>query len=173
MAFKDNRQFIAALEATGDAVRIEQEVDWDLEAGAIVRRTCELGGPAPLFEKIKDYPPGYRIFGASLASLRRWVVALGLNPGTSLKDIQAEYQRRVDHPIKPVMVKDAPCKHNIILGDKVDVFRFPAPMIHEGDGGRYIGTWHMIVAKDLDSDWTNWAMHRLMVVNGRYPGGPL
>ena len=32
MAFKDNREFIEALERSGDVVRIGQEVSWDLEA---------------------------------------------------------------------------------------------------------------------------------------------
>ena len=53
MSFIDNRQFIEALDKTGDIVHVKKEVDWDLEVGAIVRRTCETGGPAFLFEKIK------------------------------------------------------------------------------------------------------------------------
>jgi len=44
--YKDNRSYIKALLETGDAVVVEQEVDWDLELGAIVRRTCEKKGPA-------------------------------------------------------------------------------------------------------------------------------
>jgi 4-hydroxy-3-polyprenylbenzoate decarboxylase len=51
MSFKDYREFIAGLEKTGDVVRIKQEVDWDLEAGAIARRGCELGSPASFLRK--------------------------------------------------------------------------------------------------------------------------
>ena len=36
MAFKDNREFIEALDRTDDVVHIKQEVDWDLEVGAMV-----------------------------------------------------------------------------------------------------------------------------------------
>ena len=54
MAFNDNREFVAALEKSGDVVRIKQEVDWELEAGAIARRISELQKPAPFFEKVKD-----------------------------------------------------------------------------------------------------------------------
>ncbi len=165
MSFIDNRQFIQALERSGDVVHVKQEVDWDLEAGAIVRRVCELHAPAPLFEKIKDYPPDYRILGAPLATHRRLAIALGLDPDTPPKAIQAELEHRLEHPVKPKVVQDGPCKENVILGENADLYRFPAPMIHDGDGGRYIGTWHLVVTKDPDSEWTNWGMYRTMVYN--------
>lgn len=171
MAFKDNREFIAALDSSGDVVHVRQEVDWDLEAGAIVRRVSETQQVAPLFEKIRDYPEGYRIFGAPLATKRRLSVAFGLPADTPYKQVRDEYEQRLEHPIKPVVVKTGPCKENLVLGSKVDLFQFPAPMVHEGDGGRYIGTWHGIVCKDLEQDWTNWGMYRLMVVNPRVLAG--
>ncbi len=84
MAAKDFRQFIEALEKTGDALRISREVDWDLEAGAIGRRAYERGDPAILFEKIKDYPEGYRIFNGSLGTFRRVAISMGLPPETPI-----------------------------------------------------------------------------------------
>ena len=77
MTFQGNREFINALKETGDVVCVKKEVDWDLEAGAIYRRAMELSGPATLFEKIKGYPQGYRIFGDPLATYRRVAVVLG------------------------------------------------------------------------------------------------
>ena len=62
MPFKDLRDFIDRLEKEGDAQQIEEEVDWNLEAGAIIRRSNEQGLPAPLFQKIKDYSEEHRIF---------------------------------------------------------------------------------------------------------------
>jgi 4-hydroxy-3-polyprenylbenzoate decarboxylase len=92
---------------------------------------------------------------------------MGLSPDSAelLRNIQEEYERRVRSRIKPVVVSKAPCKENVLMGDAVDLFRFPAPMIHEGDGGRYLGTWHMVITRDLGSDWVNWGMYRLMVYN--------
>ncbi|MDO8637536.1 MAG: UbiD family decarboxylase, partial [Dehalococcoidia bacterium] len=165
MSFKDNREFVKALQKTGDAIVVRTEVDWDLEAGAITRRVCETGGPAPLFEKIKDYPAGYRILGAPLANYRRLAVAMDMSPDSTLKTIQEQYEQRIEHPIKPRLVKDGPCKENIVRGKDVDLFQFAIPMVHEGDGGRYIGTWHININKDPDSDWTNWGMYRLMAHN--------
>ena len=75
---RSNREFVEACIKSGDAVRIKQEVDWDHEAGAIVRRVCELGQSAPFMEKIKDYP-GFSYFGAPLSTYRRMAIALGFN----------------------------------------------------------------------------------------------
>ncbi|PIP06239.1 MAG: hypothetical protein COX51_09250 [Syntrophobacteraceae bacterium CG23_combo_of_CG06-09_8_20_14_all_50_8] len=66
MPSKDIREFIALLEKKGHLQRISQEVDWNLEAGAISRRGCELKLPAILFEKLKDYPTGYRLLANPL-----------------------------------------------------------------------------------------------------------
>ncbi len=41
MPFKDIREFFAKLEKEGEAIRIEEEVDWNLEAGAMVRFSNE------------------------------------------------------------------------------------------------------------------------------------
>lgn len=171
MPFKDNRQFIAALDKTKDVVRIHEEVDWDLEAGAIARRACEKFAPAPLFERIKDYPPGYRIFGAPLSTYRRLATAMGLAPHSSVREIQGEYEKRITHPIKPLLVKTAPCQEIVLQGKDVNLLRFPAPMIHEGDGGRYLGTWHMVIVPDPDSAWTNWGMYRAMIHDRLHMGG--
>lgn len=163
MVYKDLRQFMQALETTGDILKVGQEVDWDLEAGAINRWFYEQAGPAVHFEKLKDYESGYSIFAGSLGTYRRVAIAMGLPPETSIRDLYHEYERRLHNPIDPIIVSTGPCKENILLGDDIDVFRFPAPMIHDGDGGRYIGTWDLVVCRDPDSDWMNWGMYRFMV----------
>lgn len=167
MGFKDLRDFIEALDKTGDIVRIKQEVDWDLEVGAIGRRAYEKEKPAILFEKIKDYP-GHRIFSGMLGTFRRVAIALGLPPETPIGDIYGEYARRTEHPIKPIIVKNGPCKENIVLEDDIDLYQLPVPYLHNGDGGRYIGTWAFEVTKDPDTGWQNWGMYRFMVHNKRY-----
>ncbi|MBI5828593.1 MAG: UbiD family decarboxylase, partial [Chloroflexi bacterium] len=70
MPFKDLREFIGRLATEGELHRIEAEVDWDLEIGAITRRGIELELPAMLFEKIKGFPPDYRVLGNLLTPTR-------------------------------------------------------------------------------------------------------
>lgn len=170
MAIKDNRQFIKAAEATGDVAKIKEEVDWDGEAGALARLSCEKRGPALLFEKIKDYSEEYKMLAVPMATFRRVAIAMGIKPDTSLQDVFQEYENRVSHPIKPIIVKGAPCQEKVYTGKDIDIFRLPVPLIHEGDGGRYIGSWHMVIVKDPDSDWINWGMYRTMVHNRHHVG---
>jgi 4-hydroxy-3-polyprenylbenzoate decarboxylase len=165
MAFKDLREFINTLEKEGELIKVKKEVDWREEAGAITRRCCEINGPATLFENIKDYPEGYRLAGGTQASYRRIAIAMGINPDSSYTDIVEEYIKRSSRPIKPILVNNGLCKENIFIGEDVDLFRLPAPLIHANDGGRYISTWHFITVKDPDSDWVNWGMYRQMIVD--------
>jgi len=163
MAFYDIREFIDKLKATSDIVFVEQEVDWNLEMGAIIRRSNETLSPAPFFQKIKDYPPRYRVFGAPFSTFRRLAIAFDLEPDTPYPEILAAYEKRMQDPIKPVLLSTGPCKENIFLEDEVDLSKLHAPLLHATDGGRYIGTWHLVAMKDADSDWVNWGMYRVMV----------
>lgn len=165
MAFKDFREFISKLEEAGEAQQVIEEVDWNLEAGAMIRLSNEKSLPALFFQKVKGCPEGYRLFGEALSSQRRIAIAMEMEPDTSTRDLVNEYLHRKQHPIKPVLVEDGPCKENIFIGDDVDLLKFPVPMIHPGDGGRYIGTWHLTICKDLDSSWANWGMYRHMLHN--------
>ncbi|MFQ5684208.1 MAG: UbiD family decarboxylase [Candidatus Binatia bacterium] len=171
MKIRDLRDFLDLLERHGELQRIKEEVDWNLEMGAIIRRCYDLGAPAALFETVKGYPKGYRSLGAAIGPSNkpdhslyaRTALALGLEPDTPVKEIMNFYLERKNRPIKPTVVKSGPCKETILLGKDVDLLKFPVPLIHRGDGGRYIGTWHTVITKDPDSSWVNWGMYRLMV----------
>ncbi len=171
MPFNDLREFILKCEELGDLLKIDQEVDWNLEAGAITRRCCELSAPAPFFQKIKDYPKGYRILGAPLSTFRRLAIAMELEPNSSFREIMEAYIERSSQSIKPRLVKDGPCKENLMVGDEVDLYKFPTPLVHDGDGGRYIGTFHIIATKDPDTGWVNWGMYRQMIHTKNTLGG--
>lgn len=171
MISKDLRQFIEILDKTGDLVRIKQEVHWDLEAGAIARRAYETQGTAVLFEKIKNYPEGYRLFNGATGTFRRVAIAMGLSPRTSVKEIYGEFGHRMERPIKPRIVKEGSCQQEVYTGEEVNVYSLPSPYLHEGDGGRYIGTWDIVVSQDPDTKWTNWGMYRFMVHNHQYLTG--
>ena len=162
MSFDDLRSFIGRLEEEGELLRVGQEVDWNEEAGAIVRRSSELGLPAVLFDKVKDYP-GRRLAGGLMSSVRRVAIAMGMPADTPPRKLMAEFLSRTQEPVSPVLVETGPCKENILLGDDVDLWALPAPLVHAGDGGRYLCTWHVNVTKDPDNDWVNWGMYRAMV----------
>ena len=100
MPYKDLREFIETLEKSGDLHRIKKEIDWNLEAGAITRKGCEEVGPAILFEKIKDYPEGYRVLANPLASFRRLAIALDMPPDSTYTEILNRYDEGRKNLIK-------------------------------------------------------------------------
>ncbi|MDY6862994.1 MAG: UbiD family decarboxylase [Thermodesulfobacteriota bacterium] len=178
MAYKDLREWIDRLDIEGDLQKIDVEVDWNLELGAIIRRSYDLKEKAPFFQKIKDYPEGYRILGAPAGTSKnpnyqftRIATSFDMKKDAKAQEIIEEYLKRKKYPKKPVIVKDGVCKENIHLGKDVDLNKLPAPLLHEGDGGRYIGTWHLQITKDPEKNWVNWGMYRLMVHGKDSMGG--
>lgn len=169
----NNREFIEACLASGDVVKIDQEVDWDNEAGAIVRRACELEAPAPYMTSIKDYP-GFGYLGAPLSTYRRMAIAMGIDPACSLPELAHEYlSRTTSEVIEPVTVSrdEAPCKENVLRGDDADLTRLPVPLVHDGDGGRYVGTWHAVITRHPVRGDVNWGMYRQMMYDSRTMSG--
>ena len=66
--------------------------------------------------------------------------------------------------VPPVMVETGPVAANVLEGSSVDLLGFPVPRHHELDGGRYIGTAHCVITKDLDEGWVNLGTYRCMVL---------
>ncbi|MDT5024447.1 MAG: hypothetical protein QOE61_873 [Micromonosporaceae bacterium] len=167
------REFISELDAVGELQPIDTEVDWNLEIGAIIRRSYDLAAPAPLFNTITGYTgTGFRVLGAPgglsgpAHRLARIALALGLPATASGQDIMEAIVAARGRPnIPPVTVatEDAPCKQNIMRGADIDLLTFPTPLIHGNDGGRYIQTYGMNIAKTPDGSWTNWSINRMMI----------
>lgn len=166
------RAYLAKLNDLGDVQEIDKEVDWNLEMSAIARRCYDTQAPAPLFNCVKD-APGFRALGApcGLSSAKnlphaRICYSLGVDPDTDLNDIVKELADAADlEPIPPKIVakESAECKEVILTGDEIDLNRLPVPMIHNKDGGRYINSWGIIVARSTDGQWTNWSIARIML----------
>jgi UbiD family decarboxylase len=173
MHLRSQREFIAALESIGEIQRIDTEVDWNLEIGAIIRRSYDLRAPAPLFTNITGYQDsGFAVLGAPASlsgpahSLARIALSVGLPATASGQDIIETLAAARDKPgIAPVVVAraSAPCKQNVQTGDDIDLFTFPTPLIHGNDGGRYIQTYGMNIARTPDGSWTNWSINRMMI----------
>lgn len=173
MHLRSQREFIAALESIGELQRIDTEVDWNLEIGAIIRRSYDLRAPAPLFTNITGYQgTGFTVLGApaslsgSAHPLARIALSVGLPATASGQDIIETLAAARDKPgIAPVTVAraSAPCKQNVQTGDDIDLFTFPTPLIHGNDGGRYIQTYGMNIARTPDGSWTNWSINRMMI----------
>ena len=150
---------------------------WQLELGTISELNVKKAHPlALLFDRIPDYPSGYRVLTCSTASPARLssILRLGVEHDHNalvqkLRGRPAAWQSRAaDYP--PVTRKDGPAQQNVAQGPEVDLFKFPAPLWHEGDGGRYIGTGCMVVTRDYDSDWVNVGTYRVMIHDRNHVG---
>lgn len=132
MPYADLRQFLHRLEEEGELAHVKEPVELNHEIGAVCRRTLDLRGPALSFDAIRGHkiPLVVNLF----ATRRRYALAIG----TTLEEIHRHWSERTEKPIDPVVVKDGPCKENIILGKDVDLTKFPIPVWNELDGGPYI-----------------------------------
>src|SRR5438132_7631914 len=96
MGYRNLQACLNDLAATGQLVRIEQEIDPYLEAAEIQRRVYQAGGPAILFNRVKGcrFPMVSNLFG-TLARTRflfrdtldavRHLVELKVDPGNFWK----------------------------------------------------------------------------------------
>jgi 4-hydroxy-3-polyprenylbenzoate decarboxylase len=176
MGYHDLREFMEACDKVGEMVTIEKEVDWNLEAGAISRRICEIGAPMAHMVNIKGYSNGSSMLGSPFSKgwhgdFSRVAIALELDPETPYEGLVDEFVQRMAHPIRPLEVANGPCKENILTGEDINLFQLPAPYLHEGDGGRYVNTFGVTATKDPDSDWVNWGVYRHMIHNKAILGG--
>jgi 4-hydroxy-3-polyprenylbenzoate decarboxylase len=167
------RDYIEHLRALGEIQDIDVEVDWNLELGAIIRRSYELQAPAPFFQRIRGIEPGFRVLGAPAGlscqkgmSLVRVALSLGLPPtATAAEIIETLAAAHERPPLPPQRVSQGPCQENKLFGTDVDLEKLPAPWIHEGDGGRYLNTWGTIIVRTPDGHWTNWSITRVMLAS--------
>ncbi|RMG56493.1 MAG: UbiD family decarboxylase [Acidobacteria bacterium] len=166
--YTDLRGFVNELGEAGELQPVRAQVDWNLEVGALTRLICERRQPAPLFENIKDYP-SYRMAGVLLGPGRplhaRLAMALGVDKETLPLELIEIVRQRLRAPKEPVKVErnEAPCKEVILQGDDANLLSLPCPWIKEIDGGRYVGTWDIVVIKDPETGWVNWGTYRCMV----------
>jgi UbiD family decarboxylase len=163
---EDLRDFIAKVKEI-DELRVVEGANWDLEIGAVTRLAAKAANPhALLFDRIKDYPAGYRILANPYSDDRRLALTLGLPLGVSRLELVGKMRDKLKEPLKllpPVEVKEGPIQQNVSTGDNVDLFKFPAPKWQPMDGGRYLGTGDTVIARDPDGGWVNVSTHRLQV----------
>jgi len=176
------RDFIKQLQNEDDLVEINQEIDPNLEVGAIMRKVYEERLSAPLFNNVKGQYDGlFRILGCP-AGLRldkktdhaRIAHHLGLPANTHVKDIinfMLEAKNKKLLPPKEVSSIDSPVKENLLQGDEIDLTKLPSPLLHPNDGGKYLQTYGMWVLQTPDKKWTNWSIARGMVTDSKHITG--
>ena len=162
--YEDLRGFIEQVDRLGALRRIEG-ADPLYEVGGITEVAAGTPEcPALLFDALKGFPRGVRVFTNATVSAQRAALALGIDPQLPPIEALKEWRERraslVMH--RPVTVKDGPLLQNSREMD-VDLGRFPAPVWHKDDGGPYIGSGSIVVMRDPQSGWVNASIYRVQV----------
>jgi len=167
----DLRPWLAQVSELGELKEV-RGADWKLELGAISELNVKKDlPPALLFDEIAGYPKGFRVLTCSTSSPARLSSILRLpiqrtHKGLvdALRGKPAQWQSEAAK-FDPVFVTNGAVLENVQKENKVDVLAFPAPLWHELDGGRYIGTGCSVVTRDLDSDWVNVGTYRVQAID--------
>ncbi|MBQ7516155.1 MAG: menaquinone biosynthesis decarboxylase [Schwartzia sp.] len=187
MAYKDLREFIAALEQRGWLKRVRAEVDAELEITEITDRVSKKTGPdnvALLFENVKGYdmPVLMNAFG----SYERMSLALGVE---KLDDIADEIRNLLRLPYIsfshkmdlvslipmaknainfPKYVSHAPCQE-VIERDNPSLDNIPILKCWPQDGGPFV-TLPLVFTKNPATGKRNVGMYRLQKYDSRTTG---
>jgi UbiD family decarboxylase len=163
--YKDLRGFIKQVDELG-ALRHVNGADPRFELGGITEVAAGTGEcPALLFDRLKGFRPGVRVFTNATTTPQRAALALGIDPSLSPLDALKAWmaKRQTLAPQKPVAVNDAPFLENSMRGRQVDLRKLPAPYWHRKDGGPYIGSGSIVIMRDPDEGWINASIYRIQV----------
>lgn len=170
---EDLREFLIRAEEAGEIRRITG-ASWDLELGALAEIVTHsrTEAPALLFEDIVGATKGFCVLSASTNSTKRLALTLGFPGARRPTELVLGYRERMKtfEPIPPRIVASGPILENVDRGADVDLWKFPVPLVHEHDGGRYIGTEDLVIMRDPDGGWVNVATYRVMVHDKNHVG---
>ena len=170
--FKDVREHLAALEAAGLLVRVEQQINKDTQLHPVVRLQFrgvpEAERRAFLFTNVTDVH-GHRydipVAVCHLAASRA-VYALGMQCDPDR--IAEKWAEAIDNPVEPVLVAHGAVHEEVHVGRELEqpglgLEEFPLPISTPGfDAGPYVsaGLW---ITKDPDTGQRNVGNYRGMV----------
>ena len=142
MGYRNLRECIDDLASTHQLVRVDDEVDANLEAAEIHRRVNQAGGPAVLFTQVKNcaFPMVCNLFGTigrarymfrdSLDDVRR-LIEMKIDPRSILKQpSQWVGAARTALTLLPKRVRGGP-----VLDHETTIDRLPQLKCWPGDGG--------------------------------------
>jgi len=165
IAYDDLREWLEFAERLGE-VRHVKGASWQEDIGLVAEAILRAeNGPCVVFEDVPGCPKGFRLLLNMFAGVRR-NMTFGFPDHLTKWELSDAYrnaylkeQKIVPHQI----VDDGPVFENVLTGDAIDVTKFPAPIWHQRDGGRYIGTGTYSITRDPDENWLNAGAYRAQV----------
>jgi 4-hydroxy-3-polyprenylbenzoate decarboxylase len=177
VTYRTLRQCIDDLDRARMLVRIESEVDPDLEAAAIHRRVCEAGGPAVYYARVKGcrFPLVSNLFGTierarflfrhTLPAVER-LVRMKVDPGQAMR-----------HPLEALAALPAAwrmrprrVRRGAVLAHESTIAALPQLKCWPRDAGAFI-LLPQVYTEDADRPGvarSNLGMYRVQLSGGRY-----
>jgi 4-hydroxy-3-polyprenylbenzoate decarboxylase len=180
-------QYVRALEANGELLRVSHPVDLRFEAGCIADRLVKGGGPAVVFDQprladgsISKFPLAMNLFGTR----GRTNMALGVNEPSEIGEMMVRLMKpdigelikkpwkglgmlRQGLTMTPKKVAKAACQQ--IRIEDPDVTRLPIPTTWPLDGGPFM-TLPLVITADPESGVHNMGMYRSQVFGPKEVG---
>lgn len=184
MSFPDLQSFIRLLEERGELLRVSVPVSRELEITEIADRLVKKGGPAVLFENVKDSP--FPLAIGLLGTAERVALSMGLLDLNALavrvRDLidlsgakgvggmlsQLPKLRDAMH-LPPRRVRRAASQEVVWRGDEVDLGKLPILKCWPLDGGPFV-TLPLVITKDPETGERNMGMYRMQVMGPRETG---
>lgn len=171
--FDDLRQWMEEADKLGELRKVDG-ASWEEDIGlATELLQHDEKAPTVLFDNIPGVPKGYRVL-VNFFGGKRMNTTLGFPTGLTKFELSRAFRdvyRKATRELLPYeIVKDGPVLENVMTGDDVDVTKFPTPIWHEGDTGRFIGTGSFNVTRDPDEDWVNTGTYRVMIHDAKRVG---
>jgi 4-hydroxy-3-polyprenylbenzoate decarboxylase len=176
----DLRSFLAELERAGELLRIQREVDPELEIAAIsdrVGRAGDAANKALLFENVSECR--FPVLINALGSRRRMLMTCGVKQWSELELLLGDFIEQLERPrsgwrdklsalpllgrlakLFPRVRPGGPCQEVVHEGDDVDLFELPILTTWPEDAGAFI-TFPLVFTKDPVSGARNCGMYRL------------
>jgi len=164
--WNDLRQWLELVDAIGELKHV-RGASSEEDIGAITEMLDHNeNSPCVLFDEIPNFQTGYRVLSNSMGSRKRQAITLGLDPAEASHERLLQFWRDLLKgftAIPPVYVKRGSIQETILRDDDVDLSRFPAPIWHPLDGGRFIGTASVNIMRDPDTGAINAGTYRNQV----------
>ena len=163
--YQNLREWISQVQDL-EALRTVDGATAEEDAGMLAEMLAHTeDAPAVMMDNIPGYPKGHRLLINANGAKQRIAVTLGLDPTMeNLRLVETLAQRLQSmRLLPPQVVEKGPVMENVFEGDEVDLYKYPAPLWHLEDGGRYIGTGCYVITRDPDQRWVNLGTYRGML----------
>ena len=180
MKYRDLRDFIAHLEATGQLIRVREPVSPVLEMTEFCDRLLKRGGPAVLFENVVGH--SMPVLGNLFGTPQRVALGMGIEGEdwrARLREIgkTLSYLKEPEPPkslrqvwetlplvrqilsMAPRLIRKPPCQEIVVEGDAVDLTRLPIQTCWPGDVGPLL-TWGLTITRGPRKKRQNLGIYR-------------